>query len=118
MDSEYDELQTLLDLDGLVFWPDTRYWVKFSAKNVEPTAWIPHGIKYSMTLHDSNNTRILGFDNAHAVEAKRVGKFAGRIVEWDHVHKFKRVSHYEFKSPAQLLTDFWRAADQIIASKD
>ena len=115
---EYDKLQTLLDLDGLVFWLDAKHWVKFSAKKVEPTAWIPHGIRYSLTLHDSNNTRVFGFDNAHAIKAKKRSKFAGRIVKWDHVHKFNRVFHYEFESPDQLLTDFWNAVDKIVAKKD
>jgi hypothetical protein len=49
---ENNELQTLLDLDALVFWPNAKYWVKFSAKMVTPTDQVPHGVKYSLTLHD------------------------------------------------------------------
>jgi len=33
---------------------------------------IPHGIKYSLTLHDKYNKRIIGFDNAHAFKTKKV----------------------------------------------
>lgn len=117
-DLEYNELRTLLDLDGLVFWRDSKYWVKFSAKAVTPTAQIPHGIRYSLTLHDRNNTRIIGFDNAHAIKARKGSKFTGRIVEWDHMHKFERAIPYEFRSAAQLLTDFWKSVDKITGNKD
>ena len=40
-------------------------WVKFDSWRVDPTAEIPHGIRYSLTLHDRFNHRILGYDNAH-----------------------------------------------------
>jgi hypothetical protein len=58
--SDEDEtLETLLDLDGEIFPMENGYWTKFEVKRVEPTKRIPHGIKYSLTLHDRNNTRIL-----------------------------------------------------------
>lgn len=72
------ELQTLLEMDGFTFWPKPRYWVKFNARFVEAEPQTPHNIKYSLTLHDRNNTRILGFDNAHAV--KRRGKHRKKYV--------------------------------------
>ena len=114
INNEKNELKTLLDLDGLVFWPNPNYWVKFNVKAVTPTDQIPHGIRYSLTLHDRNNTRLLGFDNAHLIKTKKRGKFACRIVEWDHVHKLDNVSPYGFQSPVQLLSDFWKAVDEII----
>jgi hypothetical protein len=65
--SRKDEtLETLLDLDGEIFLMEGGYWTKFEANRVEPTQHIPHGVRYSLTLHDRNNTGILGFDNAHA----------------------------------------------------
>ncbi len=30
------ELQTLLDLHGMTFWPSHQYWVKFEAKEIDP----------------------------------------------------------------------------------
>lgn len=110
------ELQTLLDLDGQIYWPNSRYWAKFEAKRVEPTVNIPHGIRYSLTLHDANNTRIIGFDNAHTVKkaGKRRKKFSGRIVTWDHIHKCEKTSSYEFESASQLISDFWKAVDTFI----
>lgn len=70
MTEEDQTIETLLLLDG------TRYvideilglWVKFEAKKVSPTTDRPHGIRYSLTLHDRTNERIIGFDNAHAIE--------------------------------------------------
>jgi len=110
------ELQTLLNLDGRIFWYKPQYWVKFEARSVEPTKHIPHGIRYSLTLHDRNNTRILGFDNAHAVKKKGrpTKKYSGQIVTWDHIHREKKVVPYKFESASELLNDFWKAVDQII----
>ena len=55
-------------------------WTKFEACRVAPTRHIPFGIKYSLSLHDRNNTRILGFDNAHAQKPKRK-KYGARKVD-------------------------------------
>jgi hypothetical protein len=111
------ELTTLLDLDGQSYWY-RNYWVKFETHQVNKSEHRPHGIKYSLTLHDRNNTRILGFDNAHAVKKKgrRPKKYTGRIVTWDHVHRQNRVERYLFTSASQLLKDFWDAVNQIIDS--
>ncbi len=110
------ELKTLLDLDGKIYWPKPQYWVKLEARSVEPTKHIPHGIKYSLTLHDRNNTRILGYDNAHVVKkrGRPTKKYSGRIVTWDHVHRCEKISLYKFESASQLLEDFWKAVDEII----
>ena len=115
---KHEDLQTLLNLDGQIFWLNPKYWVKFEARKVEAAApQIPHGIKYSLTLHDRNNTRILGFDNAHSMKRKdrRKKKYVGRVVAWDHVHKSETTKAYEFESASQLLEDFWKAVDEIIS---
>lgn len=110
------EPHTLLDLDGLIFWPNSRYRVKFEARQVEVSEQIPHGIKYSLSLHDVNNTRIIAFDNAHAVKksGKRRRKYSGRIVTWDHIHKREKTAIYEFESVSRLLSDFWETVDKFI----
>jgi hypothetical protein len=106
-------LETLLDLDGEVFPMDNGFWTKFEARKVEPTKQIPHGIRYSLTLHNRNNIRILGFDNAHNHKPKRK-KYGARKVTWDHKHKLKKVYNYEFESASQLIMDFWEAVDKIL----
>ena len=56
-------LENLLNLDGEIFPMDNGYWTKFEARRVPISAQMPHGIRYSLTLHDRNNTRVLGYDN-------------------------------------------------------
>jgi hypothetical protein len=107
-------LETLLDLDGEVFCLDGGYWTKFEVRRVEPSVEIPHGVRYSLTLHDRFNRRVLGFDNAHAVKPTRK-QFGARKVTWDHRHEEERVEPYELGSPAQLLEDFWDAVEEATA---
>ena len=106
-------LETLLDLDGEIFPMENGYWTKFEASRLTPIRQIPHGIRYSLTLHDRNNTRILGFDNAHAVKPKKK-KYGARKITWDHKHKRQIVLPYEFESASQLLKDFWAEVERII----
>ena len=63
--------------------------MKFDAKRVEPSAGRPHGVKYSLSLHDESGKRILGFDNAHAISEGR-GYSHRRVIEYDHKHTLKR----------------------------
>jgi hypothetical protein len=69
------DIDTLLDLDGLVIEQAGKYWVKFVVKRYEITEEIPHGIRYSLTLHNFRGERIMGFDNAHAIKTKKKGKY-------------------------------------------
>jgi hypothetical protein len=108
----YGNLETLLDLDGEIFMMDAGYWVKFEAKRVSPLPRIPHGIRYSLTLHDKNNVRVIGFDNAHAFKPKSRKRYSGQKVTWDHKHQIERVTPYEFESADQLLIDFWAAVEK------
>jgi hypothetical protein len=52
------------------------YWIKIEAWEVKVTAAIPHGVRYSLTLHAPSGKRLLGYDNAHAVKSKGK-KFTG-----------------------------------------
>jgi hypothetical protein len=105
----------LLDLNGEIYPMDSGHWVKFEAWRVESTEQIPHGIRYSLTLHNRHNTRLLGYDNAHGVKFKR-GMFVHRRATWDHKHQKEKVFPYEFRSAGQLLEDFWRDVDAILNS--
>lgn len=107
-------LETLLDLDGEVYPMDNGYWTRFRAKKVAPNKRIPHGIDYSLTLHDRSNRRILGYDNVHRAKLKRK-KYGAKRIEWDHKHDRKKVSDYEFESAGQLLDDFWKDVNRILS---
>ena len=113
---EDQELVTLLDLNGEIYHIEKGYWVKFKADAALVTPEIPHGIRYSLTLHDRANNRILGFDNAHAIRSSRRNrkKYTARKITWDHVHKEEKVTPYDFNSASQLIEDFWCEVDNIV----
>ncbi len=104
-----DDLENLLNLHGEVFPMDNGYWIKFEVYEIEPTASIPHGIKYSLTLHDKNNHRVIGYDNAHSFKSSK--KYGAKKETYDHIHKQMDIIAYEFESASQLLEDFWKSAE-------
>lgn len=108
-------LETLLALNGEIFPMNGGYWTKFEAWRVEPNEQIPHGIRYSFTLHDRNNRRVIGFDNAHAVKPSRK-KYGATKSTWDHTHRMNNVEPYEFESPEQLLEDFWNEVEALLST--
>jgi hypothetical protein len=93
-------LETLLELDGQVFFQSTGEWTKIEARLVEPSEGRPHGVKYSLTLHRRSGERILGYDNAHAVDAHR-------RMEWDHKHLEEKVLPYKYVDSGTLLAEFF-----------
>jgi hypothetical protein len=102
-------LELLLDLDGLLIEAGFGYWVKIEARMLEETSHDkPFGIKYSLTLHTSEGSRVLGYDNAHGF-----AKF-NPFDPNDHVHKFDKILRYEFESVEKLLDDFWKDVFVII----
>lgn len=109
--AHFNELRYLLDLDGERFQMGGGYWTKFDVKLVKPTVEVPHGIMYSLTLHDQSGRRLLGFDNAHGLRRSR----ASRKVVWDHRHDAERVTAYEFTSAARLLQDFWLQVSKALS---
>lgn len=110
-------VETLLDLNGSVLDQERGYWIKLEAWRVEASQQIPHGIRYSLTLHEPYGRRILGYDNAHAAKPPKKLKHSGRIVAYDHVHRHSadKGVPYEFKNAEQLLTDFFAHVDSILA---
>ena len=104
------ELDVLLSLDGFEFQFARGYRVKIAAQRVEPTAGRPHGVKYSLTLHDPAGRRVYGLDNAHGV--RRRPKFDHR-----HVYGGGRLLPYAYRGPAALLEDFYREVERILAER-
>lgn len=106
-------LAVLLDLNGEVFHLDKGYWTKFEVWRVSPNEHIPHGIRYSLTLHDKHNKRILGYDNAHAIKTKKKN-YSAKKKTWDHKHILKSVEDYDFENAGKLIEDFWNEVDKIL----
>jgi hypothetical protein len=117
LESEDETLSNLLQLDGDRFVIDERsgLWVKFEAKEVSKSTDRPHGVKYSLTLHDRSNRRIMGFDNAHAIELGAKKKAAPKKTYY-HWHRDENDSGrpYEYTNAGQLLEDFWEQVDIIV----
>lgn len=111
------EIENLLELDGARFVIDELLglWVKFDIKIVEKEISRPHGIRYSLSLHDRSNQRIMGFDNAHAIEYGKKNCVAPKRA-FDHWHKKhnKNARPYLYESAGKLLEDFWTAVDEAV----
>ena len=73
-------IDTLLDLDGSILDQENGYWIKIEAKRSVISDEVPHGIRYSLTLHEPYGKRILGYDNAHVVKPPK--KFNMRVASW------------------------------------
>jgi len=106
-------LDLLLDLDGVSFAADPAgdYAVKFVVKQVPVSAERPHGLSYSLTLHDKAGKRIVGFDNAHAVPRRKGQR---RRSTQDHRHRLQTTRPYDYRDAATLLADFWTEVDAVL----
>jgi len=109
-----DGISTLLELHQQVIDQEDGYWVKIDAWQVVPTESIPHGIRYSLTLHNPAGERILGYDNAHAFRSTR--SYSGRKFPYDHRHRNSKDlgTRYVFKDAYQLLSDFFIDVDKAL----
>ena len=108
-------LDDLLHLDGqaLVVDPAGGHWVKFVVKRVPPSPDRPHGLNYSLTLHDAAGNRLVGYDNAHPPPGNRRRKRAAR----DHRHGPRAIRPYQYRSAAELLADFWTDVDSVLKER-
>src|SRR5262249_22166222 len=116
-DPEYT-LEFLLTFDGHVHHLEGGYRLKFEIRRVGSTPARPHGLLYSFTLHAPDGTRLIGFDNAHAVPA--VGsRFKVSPEASDHWHRTEHDTGrpYEFKDAATLIDDFFDEAERVLRER-
>ena len=110
-------LEHLLDLNGVRYVVDDSLglWVKFEIRKVKPTGDKSCNIRYSLSLHDSYNTRIMGFDNAHVIEfgGKRNVAPKKALDHW-HCNAEDKGRPYFYENAAKLLADFWSEVDKKI----
>src|SRR5690348_13448431 len=93
-------LKFLLELDGEIIILSEGYWVKFETRQVKESSTRPQGIKYSLTLHNNQGERIIGFDNAHKIPSNREDTI------YDHKHHIshgKRIKGYCYKTAGKLM---------------
>ena len=115
MDRDFG-LDSLLDLDGVIIAQTDGYWIKFDVALSDVSPERPHGIRYSLTLHDRYGTRVMGYDNVHSVKLPRRNMYAGLKVEYDHFHRHQKDKGipYEFTDAYQLIQDFFESVDEIL----
>ncbi|WP_117193287.1 toxin-antitoxin system TumE family protein [Rhizobium terrae] len=111
-------LDTLLDLHGRTLFvdPEGKYWVKFVVIRVEASEARPHGLSYSLTLHDDTGERIVGFDNAHPI-SEGSGPSARRTARYDHRHRLRTIRPYDYSDAGTLLEDFWKEVDAVLRER-
>jgi len=116
MDDRDPGLDILLDLNGESFAADElgNYTVRFVVRKVSPTPERPHGLSYSLTLHDETGTRLVGFDNAHVAQAR---KGQARRVEQDHRHRLLTIRPYDYRDASTLLADFWAEVNAMLKQR-
>jgi hypothetical protein len=109
-------LDTLLDFDGITMAVDAdgKYWVKFVVRQVPATPERPHGLSYSLTLHDETGARLVGFDNAHGAPGR---KGRSRRKRQDHWHRLLSIRTYEYRDAATLLEDFWAEVYAVLKER-
>jgi hypothetical protein len=102
------ELEVLLSLNGFEFQFAQSYRVKIAARRVAAASTRPHGVRYSLTLHDPTGRRIYGIDNAHRISGGRP--------EFDHRHVYgaRHVAPYVYRGPVELLEDFYREVERVL----
>lgn len=103
-------------LDGEIYGLGNGYRIKIEAWSIETNERVPHDVRYALTLYDRYGTRLLGFDNAHAVKPPKRRLYACRRLAYDHRHRHVRDKGvpYEFTSPQQLLEDFFNEVDRVL----
>jgi Family of unknown function (DUF6516) len=111
-------LEFLLDFDGRRHFYDGGYFVKFEIRRVSKTKRRPTGIKYAFTLHAPDGTRLMGFDNAHAVPA--LGGRKKVTAAPDHWHRTADDvgRPYQFIDVETLLDDFFDEVERILVELD
>ena len=110
-------LDLLLSLDGeAMVIGNGSFWVKFIAKRVPISLERPHGLYYSLTLHDEGGSRLLGFDNAHPLR-EGSGPGARKRTEHDHRHHLGAVRFYDYENAESLIADFWAAVETMMKER-
>ena len=112
--SRRDEgLDRLLDLDGFIAEVGGGFWVKIVVRRVPPDTDRPHGISYTLTLHDAAGLRVFGIDNAHLIRVTR-GPASRSSTARHHLHRGESVRPYAYRDADTLMDDFWREVEAIL----
>ncbi len=105
-----------LSLDRQWIGYEKGFWVTFRVRAVEVSEARPHGLQYSLTLHDESDERVLSYDNAHAVDvASGPARKSRRPRAFDHINrKGRKPVPYTFTTAYKLLEEFFAEVDEIL----
>ena len=87
--------------------------MKFEVQRVQPSPERPHGVQYSLTLHDSANRRLVGSITRTQLRHVRLG--AGQSL--DHRHRLGIAKPYRYRGATQLIDNFWEMVDQVLKER-
>jgi hypothetical protein len=75
-------------------------------------------LAYSFTLHAPDGTRLVGFDNAHAISAVG-GRFKRKPPATDHWHRTETDPGrpYQFRSAETLIDDFFDEVERVLGER-
>lgn len=111
-------LETLLDFDGFCHgFERAKSYVNMDVKRVRASPGRPQGIKYSLTLHSQDGTRLIGFGNAHPVVSTQRRAIARPFDHW-HPYGKSEAHAYQFRTAFLLLADFFNEVNRILAEID
>lgn len=97
--------ERLLDLDGFIAEVGGGFWVKIGARRLPPDTDRPHGVSYTLTLHDPSGQRVFGIYNAHPIRVTR-GPASRSSTARDHLHRGESVRPYAYRGAETLMDDF------------
>lgn len=117
-DPQEHTLEFLLAFDGHIHWYTDGHFAKFAIKRVAATPERPHGLRYSLTLHAPDGTRLLGFDNAHAI-APPGSRFAQWPIVADHWHRTEADPGRpcRFKDASTLIMDSFDEVERALKAR-
>jgi hypothetical protein len=105
-----------LSLDRQWIGYDKGYWATFRVREVDVSDERPHGLEYSLSFHDANDDRVLGYNNAHGVDVGTgPARKSRRPKAYDHINrKGKKPAPYDFTTAYDLVRDFLEDVDKIL----
>ena len=90
--------------------------MKILARRVPRDPVRPHGVRYTLTLHEPGGQRVFGIDNAHSVRIGG-GPASRSSTSHDHVHHGEVVRPYVYCDAETLMDDFWLRIAAILKER-
>lgn len=119
MAADNSSLRYLLGFNGEEIRYEGGYIARFKVVEVEISDERPFGVAYSLSFHDPNGKRLMGFDNAHPV-SRRGGRVGSRMKVHDHWHRDETDTGrpYKFTDAESLIVAFFDQIERILKERE